>query len=65
MTDPVNDDDALAAEQAMRLLSPQDETAARARMAADPTFARAVEAWDERMGGLYEEVTAVAPSPAV
>ena len=65
MTDPVNDDEALAAEQAMRLLSPPDETAARARMAADPAFARAVEAWDERMGGLYEEVTAVAPSPAV
>lgn len=65
MTDPVNDDETLAAEQAMRLLSPQDEAAARARMSADPAFARAVEAWDERMGGLYDEVTAVAPSPGV
>lgn len=65
MTDPnapLDDDDALAGELSLRVLSPQDEAAANARRAADPTFDARVNAWDERLGGLVEEVAPVQPS---
>lgn len=65
MTDPnapMDEDDALAGELSLRVLSPQDEAAANARRSADPAFAARVETWDERLGGLVEEVTPVEPS---
>ena len=65
MTDPnapMDEDQALAGELSLRVLSPADEAAARARQAADPAFAAEVQAWDERLGGLVEEVAPVEPS---
>jgi anti-sigma-K factor RskA len=51
MTDPTDNDGmdedlALAGELALRVLSPGDEAAARAREAADPGFAAQVDAWN-------------------
>ncbi len=70
MTDPtdidgMDEDLALAGELALRILSPEDETAARAREAADPAFAAQVEAWNERLGGLVDGIAPVEPSPWV
>ncbi|HRJ65418.1 MAG TPA: hypothetical protein PLR59_13870, partial [Brevundimonas sp.] len=48
----MDEDQALAGELALRVLSPEDEAAARAREAADPAFASHVDAWNERLGGL-------------
>ncbi len=56
---------ALAGELALRVLSPEDEAAARAREAADPAFATHVEAWNERLGGLADGIAPVEPSPWV
>lgn len=65
--DPIDgvDPDVLAGELALRVLSPQDEAAARARQSADPAFAADVEDWDRRIAGLIDEVAPVAPSPGV
>lgn len=60
--DGMDEDQALAGELALRLLSPDDEVAARAREAADPTFAAHVDAWNERLGGLADGVASVEPS---
>jgi anti-sigma-K factor RskA len=70
MTDPtdvggMDEDQALAGELALRVLSPEDEAAARAREANDPAFAAHVEAWNERLGGLVEGIVSVEPSPWV
>lgn len=67
MTDPtdIDDDGALAGELALRVLSPEEEAAARTREAADPTFARQVEAWNERLGTLADGIAPVQPSPGV
>lgn len=70
MTDPtdidgVDEDLALAGELALRVLSPAEEAAARAREAADPAFAAHVEAWNERLAGLTDGVVSVEPSPWV
>lgn len=68
MTDPnapMDDDDALAGELSLRVLSQQDEAAANARRSADPAFAARVDAWDERLGGLVEEIAPVEPSTGV
>ena len=70
MTDPtdiggMDEDLALAGELALRVLSPEDEAAARAREAADPAFAAHVEAWNERLGGLADGIVSVEPSPWV
>lgn len=65
MTDPnppMDEDDALAGELSLRVLSPADEAAANARRSADAAFAARVDAWDERLGGLVEEVAPVQPS---
>jgi anti-sigma-K factor RskA len=48
----LDEDLALAGELALRVLSPEDEAAARARASAEPAFATHVEAWNERLGGL-------------
>lgn len=67
MTDPtdIDDDGALAGELALRVLSPEEEAAARARELADPAFAGQVEAWNERLGTLAEGIAPVQPSPGV
>jgi anti-sigma-K factor RskA len=70
MTEPtdiggMNEDQALAGELALRLLSPEAEAAARAREAADPAFAAHVDAWNERLGGLADGIAPVEPSPWV
>lgn len=65
MTDRDEERDVLAGELALRVLSPADEAAARARQAADPAFAAEVEAWAERLGRLIDEVPDAQPSAAV
>lgn len=57
--------EALSAEHALGVLSGRERAEAEARMAADPEFARLVEAWRARLAPLLEEVPPVAPSPAV
>lgn len=61
----MDEDQALAGELALRVLSPEDEAAARAREAADPAFASHVDAWNERLGGLADGIAPVEPSPWV
>lgn len=70
MTDPtdtggMDEDQALAGELALRVLSPDEEVAARAREAADPGFAAHVEAWNDRLAGLADGIAPVEPSPWV
>jgi len=70
MTEPtdnpgMDDDQALAGELALRVLSPEEETAARAREASDPTFAAEVDVWNDRLAGIADQVPAVEPSPYV
>ena len=64
MTDPIRPEDEAAdaaAERALRLNARvEDEVLAR-REAADPAFAAEVEAWNERLGPLIDEVTPVPP----
>lgn len=70
MTDPtdtedMNEDQALAGELALRVLSPAEEAAARAREAADPFFAAEVDAWNGRLAGFADGIAPVAPSEYV
>jgi anti-sigma-K factor RskA len=58
---PAEDDDALAAELSLRVLPDAEEAAARARAASDDGFARRVEAWDERLARLADEIAPVVP----
>lgn len=64
MTDPTapRENDVLAGELALRLLSPADEAAARARAQAEPAFAREVDRWNARLAGLAEGIAPVQPS---
>ena len=64
--DPGADDaNVLAGELALRVLSPEEERAARAREASDPAFAAEVEVWNEHLAGLVAEIPSVQPSPRV
>ena len=70
MTDPteidgLDEDEALAGELALRVLSPAEEAGARAREASDPAFAAHVDAWNERLAGLADGIAPVEPSPWV
>lgn len=67
MTDTLtlNEDEALAGELALRVLSPAEEAAARTREASDPAFAAEVETWNDRLAGLAEGIAPVTPSPAL
>ncbi len=58
---PDQDPDLLAAEYALGVLGEADHEAARARAAADPGFARSVEAWDRRLSPLSRLVPDTAP----
>ena len=55
------DDEALAAEHALGVLSVAERSAAETRMARDPDFAKEVEAWRERLTPLLGEVAEVPP----
>lgn len=68
MTDalpPEDQDRALAGELALRVLSPDEERAARAREASDPAFAAEVEVWNEHLAGFVAEIPGVEPSHRV
>ena len=69
MTDLPSDEpgavDALAGELALRVLSPDEERAARAREASDPAFAAEVEVWNEHLAGFIAEIPPVQPSARV
>jgi anti-sigma-K factor RskA len=60
---PLTEDDiALAAELAMRLLSPADEAQARARMTRDAVFAAEVQGWEERLMPMASHLAAEPPA---
>lgn len=62
---PRQEDDALAAELAIGLLSGAEADAAVARLSSDPDFAKLVRDWQERLAGLAERLTPVmAPARA-
>ena len=63
MTDDRQPDDAsaMAAEQALRLLSADERREALAREASDPQFAAEVARWRGRLAPLHDETNAVAP----
>lgn len=68
MTDrPIEPDEneALAGELALRVLSPADEAAARRRAETDPAFAADVDAWNEHLTTLSDEIAPVEPSAGV
>lgn len=58
------DDVALAAEYALRLLDDEDQSILRARVLTDPDFARLVAQWQESFGGMAHAVAPVTPLPA-
>jgi len=62
---PDEDTDALAAELALRVLSPADEADAQARAKRDPEFRAHVDAWNARLAALADELEPVEPSPGV
>ena len=55
------EDEALAAEHALGVLTARERAVAEARMARDPSFAAEVDAWRLRLAPLAEEVEAVPP----
>lgn len=55
------EDDALAAEHALGVLTARERAAAELRMAREPAFAAKVEAWRDRLAPLAEDVTPVEP----
>jgi anti-sigma-K factor RskA len=59
------EDEALAAEHALGVLSGPERAAAQARMARDPDFAAAVETWRARLAPLADEIPAVEPAAAL
>jgi anti-sigma-K factor RskA len=68
MSDPGpegKDPDILAAEHALGVLDPPDRDAAERRAAAEPAFAREVDAWRARLAGLLMEIAPVQPPERV
>ena len=64
--DPGHDDaGVLAGELALRVLSPDEERAAQARVDADPAFAAQVDAWNEHLAAFVAEIPSVQPSSRV
>ncbi len=63
MSEPDNIPADEAAERALRLNDGPTDQALAARAASDPGFAAEVEAWDERLSPLIEEIASV-PAPA-
>ncbi|MFJ6024768.1 anti-sigma factor domain-containing protein [Brevundimonas sp. NPDC092305] len=65
MTDSTEHDDVSAGELALRVLSPAEEAAARARVEVDAAFARDVDIWNDRIASFADEIAPVAPSPGL
>lgn len=61
----LDDIDGLAAEYVLGTLSREERAEATARKENDPQFARAVEAWERRLGPLAESVPPVQPPPGL
>lgn len=59
------EDAAFAAEYVLGLLPENERTAFEARLAADPSLANEVRAWQERLAAMAEEVAPVPPRPRV
>ncbi len=59
------DADMLAAEYALGVLDNHAKLSAERRISMDPTFARAVEAWQDRLSALTAEIAAEAPASHV
>ena len=57
-----DENDVLAAEYALGLLE-EEQTAARARLSADPAFAPDIALWEDCLAGLAAELPSEAPSP--
>ncbi|WP_305969802.1 MULTISPECIES: anti-sigma factor domain-containing protein [unclassified Mameliella] len=62
---PEDDDDLLAAEYVLRLLSADLEGVAARRVDEDPEFAARVHHWESRLADLADELDEVRPSPRV
>ena len=58
-----DENDVLAAECAPVLLEEEEQTAVRARLSADPAFARDITLWEDCLAGLAAELPSEAPSP--
>lgn len=59
------DDELIAAEYALGVLSGTERTDAERRLAHEPDFARLVSAWEERFAPLVAEIDEVSPPPQV
>ena len=59
------DDELIAAEYALGVLSGTERTDAERRLAREPDFARLVSAWEERLAPLAAEIDEVPPPPQV
>ena len=65
MTPDMPDPDMMAAELALGLLEGEERAAALRRVLAEPAFAREVEEWRHRLGGLFDDYAEVPAPPAV
>lgn len=59
----MTDRELLAAELALRLLSDEEQAAARAELAGDPELAALVAQWEDRLAPMATELEPVPPSP--
>ncbi|WP_406720328.1 anti-sigma factor [Thioclava litoralis] len=62
---PDSDDDLLAAEQALRLLSPEEQAAFAKRAQDDPALRTALRAWETRLSALSDSFPEAAPPAAL
>jgi anti-sigma-K factor RskA len=60
-----HDDELVAAEYALGVLSGAERADAERRLAREPAFARLVSAWEQRLAPLAAEIDEVSPSPQV
>src|SRR5262249_25211787 len=60
-----HDDELIAAEYALGVLSGAERADAARRLAREPAFARLVSAWEERLAPLAAEIDEVSPPPLV
>ncbi|GAA0482579.1 anti-sigma factor [Parasphingorhabdus litoris] len=63
--DEVPDDETLAAELALGLLDGDEKAAALRKQLSDPTFARAVDEWNDRIDPLFQEFQDVEPEASI
>jgi anti-sigma-K factor RskA len=59
------EDELVAAEYALGVLSGAERAAAERRLAREPAFARLISAWEERLAPLAAEIDEVSPPPEV